>query len=71
MGVNHARRILERSAHLDQRHELAHQFRYLPANSLNPNDPSMIVTLRGLGYLFISERPSSAAEPSFDSNNSF
>ena len=38
---------------------------------VNPNDPSMIVTLRGLGYLFISERPSSAAEPSFDSNNSF
>ena len=37
----------------------------------DPNDPSMIVTLRGLGYLFVSGHPSSAAEPTTDSNNSF
>lgn len=36
----------------------------------NPNEPSMIVTLRGLGYLFVSERSSSAAESTMDSNNS-
>ena len=37
----------------------------------NPLEPSMILTLRGLGYLFVSGRPSSAAEPTLDSNNSF
>lgn len=37
----------------------------------NPSDPSMIVTLRGLGYLFVSRRPLSGAEQTLDSDNSF
>lgn len=37
----------------------------------NPNEPSMILTLRGLGYLFVSGRSSPTSEPIIDSNNSF
>lgn len=37
----------------------------------NPIEPSLIVTVRGLGYLFASDRSSSEAAPISDTNNSF
>lgn len=37
----------------------------------NPSDPCLIVTVRGHGYLFVSERSSAASDQSPDGNNSF